>query len=296
MPCLPAGRWKIPRACASARKPPSTFIVTRLVVILFIDVSYFMITIKTKEDIAILREGGRRHAEILRELAKMVKPGVRSSELEDAARKMITEGGDEPALLNYMPYGAKRPYPAALCVSVNDEIVHGIPNETDKILKEGDIVGLDLGLTHRGLITDATLTVAVGNVSSEVQELLEVTKKALAAGVKAAKGGKRIGDIGNAIARVAASKGYGVVEELAGHGVGYDVHEEPYVPNFGTAGSGPILKPGMVLAIEPMFNLGSKKIKLDKDGYTYRTADGSYSAHFEHTVVITKGGAEILTI
>ncbi|MEI7462851.1 MAG: type I methionyl aminopeptidase [Candidatus Taylorbacteria bacterium] len=255
-----------------------------------------MISIKTKLDIAILREGGRRHAEILRSLAAMVKPGLRSSELEDAARKMIADGGDKPALLNYLPYGAKRPYPAALCVSVNDEIVHGIPNEKDKILKEGDIVGLDLGLTHKGLITDATLTVPVGNISAELAKLLEVTKEALAAGIKAAKGGKRVGDIGNAIERVAAARGYGVVEELAGHGVGYDVHEEPYVPNYGTAGKGEVLKPGMVLAIEPMFNLGTKKIKLDKDdGYTYRTADGKASAHFEHTIVITKSGAEILT-
>jgi methionyl aminopeptidase len=255
-----------------------------------------MITIKTKSDISILREGGKRHAEILRELAKLVKPGVRSSELENVARKLIAQSGDKPALLNYMPYGAKRPYPAALCVSVNDEIVHGIPNETDKVLKEGDIVGLDLGLTNRGLITDATLTVAVGKITLELQELLEVTKRALVAGIKAAKGGKRIGDISNAIQRVAVSKKYGVVEELAGHGVGYDVHEEPYVPNYGEAGRGEILRPGMVLAIEPMFNIGTKKIKLDKDGYTYRTADGSASAHFEHTVVITKGDAEVLTV
>lgn len=255
-----------------------------------------MISIKTKSDIAILREGGRRHAEILRSLAAMVKPGVRSSELETAARKLIADGGDKPALLNYLPYGAKRPYPAALCVSVNDEIVHGIPNEEDKILKEGDIVGLDLGLTHKGLITDATLTVAVGNIRPELTKLLEVTKEALMAGIRAAKGGKRIGDIGSAIERVAAAHGYGVVEELAGHGVGYDVHEEPYVPNYGNAGKGEVLKPGMVLAIEPMFNLGTKKVKLDKsDGYTYRTADGKPSAHFEHTVVITKSGAEILT-
>ncbi len=254
-----------------------------------------MITIKTKDDIRILREGGRRHAEILRQLVAMVAPGISTNDLENAARKLIAEGGDKPSLLNYLPYGAKRPYPAALCVSVNDEIVHGIPNENEKILKEGDIVGLDLAITHKGLVTDATVTVAIGKIAPEVQELLEVTRKALAAGIKAAKGGKRIGDISNAIQRVGVAARYGVVEELAGHGVGYDVHEDPYVPNFGLAGKGEILKPGMVLAIEPMFNLGTKKIKLDKDGYTYRTADGSYSAHFEHTVVITKSGAEILT-
>ena len=255
-----------------------------------------MISIKTKSDIAILREGGRRHAEILRALAAMVKPGVRSSELENAARKLIEEGGDKPALLNYLPYGAKRPYPASLCVSVNDEIVHGIPNEVDKVLKEGDIVSLDLGLTHKGLITDATLTVPVGNISPELTKLLEVTKQALMAGIKAARGGKHIGDISSAIFLIGLANKYGVVEELAGHGVGYDVHEEPYVPNYGDAGEGELLRPGMVLAIEPMFNIGTKKIRLDKkDGYTYRTADGKPSAHFEHTVVITKGGAEILT-
>jgi methionyl aminopeptidase len=254
-----------------------------------------MITLKTKEDIVILREGGRRHAEILRQLVAMIKPGVHSGELETRARELIAEGGDKAAFLGYTPYGASRPYPAALCVSVNDEVVHGIPNETDKILKEGDIVTLDLGLVHKGLITDAAITVPVGKISPELEKLLEMTKKAMMAGIKAAKGGRKIGDIGNAIERVAAPFRYGVVEELAGHGVGYSVHEDPYVPNFGRAGHGEILKPGLVIAIEPMFNLGTKRVKLDSDGYTFRTADGKPSAHFEHTVVITKSGAEILT-
>jgi methionyl aminopeptidase len=254
-----------------------------------------MISIKTKEDIAILREGGKRHAEILRQLSAMVKPSIHSSELEVRARELIEQGGDKAAFLDYTPYGARRPYPAALCVSVNDEVVHGIPNETDKVLEEGDIVTLDLGLVHKGLITDAAITVPVGKVSPELEKLLEVTKKALMAGIKAAKGGRRVGDIGNAIERVAAPFKYGVVEELAGHGVGYDVHEDPYVPNFGQAGQGEVLKPGLVIAIEPMFNLGTKRVKLDSDGYTFRTADGKPSAHFEHTVVITKSGAEILT-
>ena len=254
-----------------------------------------MITIKTKEDIAILREGGKRHAEILRELAAMVKPGIHSSQLEDRARELISQGGDKAAFLDYTPAGSKRPYPAALCVSVNDEVVHGIPNENDKVLKEGDIVSLDLGLVHKGLITDAAITVPVGKISPELEKLLEVTKKALMAGIKAAKGGKRVGDIGNAIEREAVPFKYGVVEELSGHGVGYDVHEDPYVPNFGEPGKGDALKPGMVIAIEPMFNLGTARVKLDSDGYTFRTKDGKPSAHFEHTVVITKSGAEILT-
>jgi methionyl aminopeptidase len=254
-----------------------------------------MITTKTKEDIAVLREGGKRHAAILKELASMVQPGAHSLELERRARELIAAGGDKAAFLGYKPDGAKRAYPAALCVSVNDEVVHGIPNEPDKVFKEGDIVSLDLGLVHKGLITDAAVTVPVGKISPELEKLLEATKKALSAGIKAAKGGRRIGDIGNAISRVAMPFGYGVVEDLAGHGVGYDVHEDPYVPNFGEPGKGEALTPGMVIAIEPMFDLGTKRVKLYKDDWTYRTADGSPSAHFEHTIVITKSGAEVLT-
>lgn len=254
-----------------------------------------MISIKTKEDIAILREGGKRHAAILKELAAMVRPGLHVRDLEDRARKLIAEGGDQAAFLDYKPYGAARPYPAALCVSVNDEVVHGIPNESDKILKEGDLVSLDLGLIHKDLITDAAVTVPVGKVAPEIEKLISATREALMAGIKAAKGGKKIGDISNAIERIGVANNYGVVEELSGHGVGYDVHEDPYVPNFGPAGKGAVLKPGMTIAIEPMFNLGTRNIYLDKDGYTYHTADGKPSAHFEHTVLVTKGDAEILT-
>jgi len=254
-----------------------------------------MITIKTKEDIAILREGGNRHAVILRELVSMVRPGISASELNDHAVQCIAECGDIAAFLDYHPYGAKRPYPASLCVSVNDEIVHGIPNENEKILKVGDIVSIDLGLVHKGLFTDMAITVPVGDISSELQTLLTATKEALMAGIKAAKGGKRIGDISAAIEHIGIAHRYGIVQELSGHGVGYDVHEDPYVPNYGPAGKGDILRPGMVLAIEPIFNLGNRKIYLDSDGHTYRTVDGSPSAHFEHTVLITTGGAEILT-
>lgn len=254
-----------------------------------------MITIKTKEEIATLREGGKRHALILGELARMVRPGVTSFQLEEKARELVEEKGDKGAFLNYRPSGNKMPYPAVLCVSVNDEVVHGIPNDKEKILKEGDIVTLDLGLVHKGLITDAAITVPVGNISKELADLLEVTKKALYAGIKVAKDGCTTGDIGEAISRFAISNNYGIVEELCGHGVGYSVHEDPYVPNYGEKGKGEVLKSGAVIAIEPIFNLGSPKVKLDLDGYTYRTADGKPSAHFEHTVVITKSGAEILT-
>ena len=254
-----------------------------------------MINIKTKEDIAILREGGKRHAAIIKELAAMVKPGVSSVDLENKARELIEQDGDKPAFLDYKPQGANRPYPAALCVSVNDEVVHGIPNEAEKVLKEGDIVTIDLGLIHKGLITDMAVTVPVGKVAADLEELMADTKEALLAGIKAAKGGKRVGDISTAIERVGVSKGHGIVEDLAGHGVGYKVHEEPHVPNYVTNNPGSVLSPGMVLAIEPMFNLGNKEVFLDDDGYTYRTADGLPSAHFEHTVLITKGNAEILT-
>lgn len=254
-----------------------------------------MITIKTKEDISILREGGKRHAAILRELASMIKPGITAAELDDRAAQLIAEGGDKAAFLDYKPYGAKRPYPASLCVSINDEVVHGVPNEKEKIIKEGDIVSIDLGLVHKGMFTDMAVTVPVGKVAPELEKLIRVTKEALMAGIKAVKGGKKIGDIGSAIEKIGLENKYGIVQELSGHGVGYDVHEEPYVPNYGIAGKGENLKPGMVIAIEPMFNLGTKNIFLDSDGYTYRTADGKASAHFEHTVLVTENGAEILT-
>jgi len=254
-----------------------------------------MITTKSKEEISILREGGKRHAFILRELRNMVKPGVSALELENRARELIAEGGDKSAFLDFRPYGANRPYPAALCVSVNDEIVHGIPNESEKIFKEGDIVSIDLGLVHKGLFTDAAITVPVGKISDQARQLIENTEKALYAGISAVKNGKKTGDIGEAISRIAFMNKYGLVEELVGHGVGYSAHEDPYVPNYGMKGQGDPLTTGMVIAIEPIFNLGTKKIKLDKDGYTFKTTDGKPSAHFEHTVVITKSGAEILT-
>lgn len=255
-----------------------------------------MIRLKKKEDIAVLREGGHRHAEIMGELVSMVAPGITAAMLNARAEELIRAGGDSAAFLNYKPAGAKRPYPASLCVSVNDEIVHGIPNEEEKVLKEGDIVSLDLGLIHKGMITDAAVTVGVGAISKDLQRLLKSTQEALMAGIRQAKGGKRVGDISSAIERVGIANRYGIVEELSGHGVGYHVHEDPYVPNYGDAGQGEILKPGMVIAIEPMFNLGTREIKLAKDGYTYKTADGMPSAHFEHTIVITKGDPEILTM
>ncbi|MEK7176370.1 MAG: type I methionyl aminopeptidase [Patescibacteria group bacterium] len=254
-----------------------------------------MITIKKLEEIAILREGGKRHAEILRQVAAAVAPGATAAALNSLVEKLIKENGDQAAFLGYTPKGAKRPYPASLCVSVNDEVVHGIPNEKEKILKEGDIVSLDLGLRHNGLFTDAAVTVPVGEVDEPAKKLIETTKKALAIGIATAQVGGYIGDIGSAIEKFVKPFGYGIVRDLAGHGVGYAIHEPPFVPNFGEKGKGKKLLPGMVLAIEPMLNEGTEKVVLDEDGYTYRTADGKRSAHFEHTIVITETGAEILT-
>ena len=254
-----------------------------------------MITIKKPEEIAILREGGKRHAEILRQIARAVKPGVSSIKLNTLAEKLIKENGDEAAFLGYTPKDAKRPYPAALCVSINNEIVHGIPNEKEKILKEGDIVSLDLGLCHDGLFTDAAITVPVGEIDELAKKLIETTKKALAIGIGAARGNGFVGNIGAAIEKFVKPFGYGIVRDLAGHGIGYAIHEPPFVPNFGKKGKGEKLLPGMVLAIEPMLNEGTEKVVLDEDGYTYKTADGKRSAHFEHTVVIADSDAEILT-
>lgn len=254
-----------------------------------------VVKIKTEKDIEILREGGRRHAFILNEVAKAVAPGVSTKDLDDLAVKLIKEGGDKSPFLGYKPYGAKRPYPASLCVSVNDAVVHGIPNEIPYILKEGDIVSLDLGLEHRGMITDMAVTIPVGKIDAVAKKLIKITREALTIGIKSAKPGNTTGHIGEAIESSITPHGFGIVEELAGHGVGYSVHEDPYIPNYGKAGEGEPLVPGMVVAIEPIINEGTKKVKLDRDGYTYRTADGQRSAHFEHTIVITEKGCEILT-
>lgn len=251
--------------------------------------------LKTKEEIETMREGGRRHAKILEELSKLCKPGTSTLVLEEEALRMIKENGDKPAFLGYKPMGATRVFPASLCVSINDEIVHGIPNEAPRIMEDGDIVGLDFGVTHKGLVTDAAITVPVGNVDDESLRLIEVTKEALDRGIEATLPGNTIGDIGAAISEVIDKSGFAIAEDLAGHGVGYKVHEDPYVPNEGVAGEGEKLVPGLVLALEPMANIGTSKIKIMKDGYTIKTRDGSRSAHFEHSVAITEEGNIILT-
>lgn len=252
-----------------------------------------MIKLKSEKEIEILREGGKRLANILRAVKAKVAPGVTTGELDDLAQQMIKDYGDKPAFKGYRPEGSYLAYPATLCVSVNDEIVHGIPS--NRILREGDIVGLDCGLEHEGLFTDSALSVPVGKVDTELSKLMAVTEEALYRGIKMAKPGNHLGDIGSAIGSFIKENGYGLVEELSGHGVGYKPHEEPYVPNFGKAGSGLELKPGLVIAIEPMAAMGTSKIKLEKDGFTFSTKDGKPAAHFEHTIVITKDGHEILT-
>lgn len=254
-----------------------------------------MAKIKTAEEIALLRESGKRLGNVLQELKKAIAPGVTTKDIDILAEKLIRAGGDTPPFLNYTPHGARRAFPASLCVSVNEEIVHGIPSQ-ERFIKDGDIVSIDLGLNHKGMITDSALTVAVGEVSGKIAKLLEQTELSLFAGIKAVRVGGRIGDIGAAIEAVAKRHGYGIVRELGGHGVGHKVHEEPYVPNYGSKGNGPIIKSGMVLAIEPMFMLGGEDILSMPDGYTIVTKDGSLSAHFEHTIAITDDGVEIITL
>ena len=251
--------------------------------------------IKTKEEIEIMREGGKRLAEILQKVSEEAKAGINVSVLDELAEKLIREGGDEPSFLDYTPEGASRPYPATLCVSVNDEIVHGIPNEGGRVLKEGDIVGLDLGLKHKGLFLDTAVTVGVGEINKADQKLMNITKEALMVGIKAARAGNTVGDIGYAIDEFVKDYGYGPPVELGGHGVGHKVAEEPYIANYGEKGEGEKLKAGMVLALEPMLNLVDSRIELADDDYTYKTADGTNSAHFEHTILVTAGNPEILT-
>ncbi len=251
--------------------------------------------VTNEKDRATLIEAGKRLARILAVLRTKVAPGVTAEELDNLAEQFIREGGDTPAFLGYTPEGAARPYPATLCVSINDEVVHGIPNESKKILKKGDIVGLDFGLIHKGVIVDSAITVSVGSVNEEAKKLLRATENALAAGIEKAVPGNHLGDVSNAIQKEIENAGFSVVKSLGGHGVGKLVHEEPFIPNFGRPGTGMLLKEGMVLALEPISSAGKAAVVLDQNGYTYRTKDGSRSAHFEHTILIEKKGARIIT-
>jgi methionyl aminopeptidase len=252
-------------------------------------------TITNSTQRADLIEAGKRLARVLQALRVAVVPGVTTGDLEDIAVQMIREGGDEPCFLGYTPEGAGRPFPASLCVSINDEIVHGIPNENSKTLKEGDIIGLDLGLRHNGMIVDSAITVGAGEIDEASKKLMRVTEEALTAGIVVAQVGNHVGDISYAIQQVIEGAGLKVIKELGGHGVGEKVHEEPFVPNFGKRGTGSPLEEGMVLALEPISTAGKAAVIIDADGYTYRTKDGSRSAHFEHTILIEKTGTVVVT-
>jgi methionyl aminopeptidase len=254
-----------------------------------------MIRLKTNEEIETLREGGKILARIMRESKKFAVVGGNSKDIDDFFYNEIIKAECKPAFLNYRPHGAKRAFPATICVSINHEIVHGIPNEVPKIFQEGDIVTFDAGLIYKGMYLDHAWTFAIGDVSKEARKLLQATEEALYIGIKQAKIGRHIGDISFAIERRAYEDDLFVVDGLSGHGVGYEIHEDPYVPNIGDPKTGEKIEEGLVIAIEPMFALGASDIVLEKDGQTYSTKDKSLSAQFEHTIAVTKKGPIILT-
>jgi methionyl aminopeptidase len=252
-----------------------------------------MIKLKTKKDIERLAAGGAILSRALDTIEQAAKIGIVPLALDQLAQKLLRDAGTVPSFLNYAP-GGHNPFPAALCVSVNEAVVHGLPNSTP--LKEGDVVGLDLGLIYQGkYFLDSARTVIVGKGSSEAEALVAATKKALELGIAAAKIGNTTGDIGAAVQNYLEGEKYGVIRELVGHGVGFAVHEEPKVPNFGTAGTGTRLEEGLVIAIEPMVSIGDPGVTTGDDGWTVVVKSGHLTAHQEHTIAITKSGPRILT-
>lgn len=248
-----------------------------------------MIVLKSEKEIKQMLEACRISAEALKVAGEAVEPGVSTWEIDRVARKYIESKGAKPTFLNY------NGFPAAACISINDEVIHGIPSKK-RILKEGDIVSIDLGAKLNGYNGDNAATFAVGDVSPEAKRLMDTTRESLYEAIRVAVVGNKIGDIGNAVQRYCEERDYGVVREYTGHGIGKALHEDPSVPNYGTAGRGIRLLPGMTLAIEPMINQGTAAIKKLPDGWTIKTADGKLSAHFEHTIAITKEGPVILTL
>jgi methionyl aminopeptidase len=246
------------------------------------------IVIRSEQEIMAMRQAGRVVAIVLEILSGVIRPGMETKELDVIAGRELEKLGAKPSFKGY--HG----FPANLCVSVNDEIVHGIPGE--RVLKEGDIVSLDFGSIYDGFQGDAAVTVSVGEVKPEAKRLMETTENALEAGIAKAYAGARLGDISAAVQRCAESGGYSVIREYTGHGIGRQMHEEPQIPNFGQPGTGPVLKKGMVLALEPMVSMGDWRTRLGGDHWTVSTADGSLSAHFEHTIAITDVEAEVLTV
>ena len=246
-----------------------------------------MIYLKTDEEIELLRESNLLVGMTLGELAKWIDPGITTLKLDKIAEEFIRDHGAVPGFLGYGGF------PNTLCVSVNEQIVHGIPSNYE--LKDGDIVSIDCGTVKNGFNGDSAYTFCVGEVAYDVRRLLKTTKESLYLGIEQAVEGKRVGDISNAVQTYCEKKGYSVVRELCGHGVGKRLHEDPEVPNYGRRGCGPLLKSGMVIAIEPMINLGSRNIVIERDGWTTRTRDRKPSAHFEHTVAVREGKADILS-
>ena len=247
-----------------------------------------MIVLRTAKEIEIMRKACQISAEALQVAGEAVKPGITTYEIDQIAYRYIKKQGAEPNFLNY------NGFPATACISINDEVIHGIPSKK-RVLKEGDIVSIDLGAKVNGYNGDNAATFAVGNISDEAKRLCDTTRESLYKAIEQAVAGNRIGDIGYAVQSYCEERGFSVVREYTGHGVGTHLHEDPSVPNYGTPGRGQRLLPGMIIAIEPMINQGSKAIKCLPDGWTVKTLDGKLSAHFEHTIVITKGEPIILT-
>lgn len=252
-----------------------------------------MIPIKSERDLRIMRRACAVAAKILDRLCQMAEEGISTWELDQAAKSFMSEYGARSACYKYKCDTLR--YPGYVCISVNDEVIHGIGRK-DVILKSGDIVSFDVSVIYQGFVGDNTRTVCIGEVSQDVKNLVEATDKALRLGIAQARQGNRVGDISAAIQKYVESCGYGIVEEFTGHGVGKHMHEEPQIPNYGKAGTGPLLKAGMTLAIEPMITMGSAEIFIGDDGWTVYTSDGKPSCHMEHTVLVTDGEPEILTL
>ncbi len=250
------------------------------------------IPIKSRRDLVHMRSASRHVGEILLEVRERIRPGVTTSELGEVASRAIRDRGVESSFLGYGPHGLPK-YPASICISVNEEIVHGIPGQ--RLLEEGDIVGLDFGVSEKGWHGDSAVTVPVGRIDGKAAKLLEVTREALYRGIEQMVPGNRLSDIGHAVQAHVERAGFSVVQQFVGHGIGRRLHEPPQIPNFGEPGKGPRLLPGMVFAIEPMVNIGGPDVRMLEDEWTAVTADGSLSAHFEHTVLITENGPEVLT-
>ena len=252
-----------------------------------------MIYFKTSQDISILREGGKKLALALKKVTQAVEPGISTADLDKLAFNLIREYGGKPSFLNYQPSFADKPFPATLCTSINEEVVHGIPSEKE-ILKQGDIISLDIGMEYKGLFTDMAITVGIGKIKPIYEKLIKTTRQSLLQAIKASKVNSTLGDVGYAIQKYVEKKGFVVVKGLVGHGVGYSPHEDPVVFNYGSPHQGLELEEGMVIAIEPMLTFDDGTVKEEEDG-SFVTANGRVSCHFEHTVAITKKGPIVIT-